>query len=74
MEISKPILGGASRGVVGGDWDAARKLTKEAYKISPEYARQPLCRLWARIARDVAASPEKAAATQGATQDLGCTP
>jgi hypothetical protein len=57
-----------------GAWDVARKLTKEAYKISPEYVRQPLCRLWARIARDVPASPEKGTAVAGAVDDLGCAP
>jgi hypothetical protein len=57
-----------------GDWDAARKLTREAYKISPEYVREPLCRLWKRIERKVADSPEKGTATQGALADLGCVP
>lgn len=53
-----------------GDWPAARKLTKDAYKISPEYTRQPLCRLWARIGREVSDGPE----VQGAMGDLGCVP
>lgn len=56
------------------DWVDARKLTREAYKISPDYVRTPLCRLWARIDRQVTASPEKQAAVSGATADLGCTP
>jgi hypothetical protein len=53
-----------------GDWSAARKLTKDAYKVSPEYTRQPLCRLWARIEREVGDGPE----VQGALGDLGCAP
>jgi len=56
------------------DWADARKLTKDAYKISPEYVRQPLCRLWARIDRQVADGPEKQAAVQGVAGDLGCGP
>jgi hypothetical protein len=55
-----------------GDWPEARKLTKEAYRISPEYVRQPLCRLWARIERDVADSSEKQAAVRGVFGDVGC--
>ena len=55
-----------------GDWAAARKLSKEAYKISPEYVRTPLCRLWARIAREATASAQKDAAVQGAMEELGC--
>ncbi len=55
-----------------GDWANARKLTKEAYKISPDYVREPLCRLWARLGRDAAESPEKQVALQGTLGDLGC--
>lgn len=51
-----------------GDWSAARRLTKEAYKISSEYTRLPLCRLWSRIKRDLGDSPN----VQGAMGDLGC--
>ena len=50
------------------DWRAAIKLTKEAYKISPEYTRLPLCRLWRRIANDVGTLPE----VLGVTTDLQC--
>ncbi len=57
-----------------GDWSAARKLTKDAYKISPEYTRAPLCRLWARIERDVKDSPQKQAAVAGAIGDVACAP
>ncbi len=57
-----------------GDWEQARKLTKEAYKISPEYVRGPLCRLWARIAREAADGAEKQAAVDGVGGDLGCGP
>ena len=51
-----------------GDWSTATKLTKEAYKISPEYTSMPLCRLWARIEREVGDSPD----VRGAMGDLGC--
>ncbi|MGC1378224.1 MAG: hypothetical protein WA821_18480, partial [Anaerolineales bacterium] len=57
-----------------GDWTAARKLSREGYKISPDYVGEPLCRLWARIGREAADSPEKAAALEGAREDLGCAP
>jgi hypothetical protein len=57
-----------------GNWPEARKLTKEAYRISPAYMRQPLCRLWARIARKAPDSSEKQAALQGVFGDVGCTP
>lgn len=57
-----------------GDWANARKLSKEAYRISPDYVREPLCRLWARIGREVADSPEKAAAVNGMAGDLDCGP
>lgn len=53
-----------------GDWPNARTTTKEAYKISPEYTRAPLCRLWARIEREVGSSAE----VTGAMADLGCDP
>ena len=51
-----------------GDWPAARKLTKDAYKVSPEYTRLPLCRLWTRIGRDLGNGSD----VQGAMGDLGC--
>lgn len=57
-----------------GDWTEARKLTRDAYRISPEYVREPLCRLWTRIDREVEDSPEKQAAVQGAVDDLECAP
>ncbi len=57
-----------------GDWSQARKLNREAYKISPEYVREPLCRLWMRIEREVEEGPEKDAAVGGAREDAGCAP
>ncbi len=57
-----------------GDWAEARKLTKEAYKISPEYVREPLCHLWTRIGREAADGSEKQAAVKGMLDDLGCQP
>ena len=56
------------------DWSQARKLTKEAYRISPDFVREPLCRLWERIGREVADSSDKQAAVDGVVGDLGCEP
>jgi hypothetical protein len=57
-----------------GAWEQARKLTKEAYKISPDYVSEPLCRLWARIEREAPDGPEKESARNGVLDDIGCVP
>ncbi len=50
-------------------WEASRKLTREAYRFSKEFMRPTLCALWERIARDVSGSVVMA---QAAREDLEC--
>jgi hypothetical protein len=57
-----------------GQWDDARKLTKEAYKFSKEVMRPMLCALWQRIDREAPASQEKQNTVTGVSIDIGCTP
>ncbi len=53
-------------------WEDARKLSREAYKISKEVMRPMLCALWQRVERQVSNSPQKDAALQGARSDMVC--
>ncbi len=39
-----------------GEWEKARTLTRQTYRISREFLRPTLCALWGRIARDVPGS------------------
>jgi len=55
-----------------GNWEDARKLTRDAYKISKEMLRPMLCSLWQRIGRETSATPQKEAAILAAQEDLGC--
>lgn len=57
-----------------GNWEAARKLTKETYKFSKEVMRPMLCTLWQRIEREAPASPTQGTAVSGALTDLQCGP
>ncbi len=52
-----------------GQWEQARKLTRETYRVSKEYLRPPLCALWARIGREVPTAP-----ISDVQQDLSCVP
>jgi len=52
-----------------GQWEASRKLTREAYRFSKEFMRPTLCALWERIERDVSGSVVMA---QAAREDLEC--
>ena len=55
-----------------GQWQEARKLTKDAYRFSKEVMRPMLCALWQRIERQTPASAEKESALAGVQSDLGC--
>jgi hypothetical protein len=57
-----------------GQWEPARKLTRETLKFSKEIMRPLLCTLWGRIEREVPAGADREAAVQGARADLQCKP
>lgn len=54
-----------------GEWEKARTLTHQTYRISREFLRSTLCALWGRIARDV---PESIPTVQAVREDLNCNP
>ena len=43
-----------------GQWDRALQLSRESFRVSREYVRPLLCRLWERIERETAGGAEKA--------------
>jgi hypothetical protein len=57
-----------------GQWNEARKLTRETYKFSKEVMRPTLCRLWQRIEREATASLEKGKVVSSVFEELGCLP
>ena len=48
-----------------GDWGKAVELSQVSYKISKDFVRPPLCKLWDRIARETESTSE-----QNVTLDL----
>jgi hypothetical protein len=55
-----------------GNWEHALQLSKQAYKISPEYVRAPLCRLWQRIEANTTADNAQQSAVNKALEDFEC--
>lgn len=54
-----------------GGWQRALELSAESQRVTP-LMQEPLCALWARIARNTPASAEKEAALAAVEADLGC--
>lgn len=55
-----------------GDWQNARKLSREAYSFSKEVMRPTLCALWTRIERETPRDAQMQAALQAARADFNC--
>jgi hypothetical protein len=57
-----------------GKWERAVKLSRESYKISKEYVRPLLCRLWERIETETTGGEGRAAALSEVESMLACNP
>ena len=59
-----------------GDWDRARKLSKESYQVSKEYVGPLLCQLWKRIETETAngSSDGRAEVLSEVKSMLSCKP
>ncbi|MGQ9832376.1 MAG: hypothetical protein ACUVRJ_01040 [Candidatus Villigracilaceae bacterium] len=57
-----------------GNWKRARQISMESYRVSKNYLRPLLCKLWERIDATSPAGPEKDRAVQEMRAELGCTP
>ncbi len=55
-----------------GDWQKAVELSKASYKVSKSYVGPLLCKLWDRIGRETANSPERATALDEARNEFEC--
>jgi hypothetical protein len=57
-----------------GDWDLARKLSRESYQVSKEYVGPLLCRLWERIETETPDGPEKSDVLSEIKSMFACKP
>jgi hypothetical protein len=56
-----------------GNWKRADQLSKESYRISPEYLGAPLCALWQRIAENTPDTPDKQVTLKDVQGQFGCS-
>jgi len=56
-----------------GNWARAQELSAESFRVSKEYVGPMLCPLWARIARETAASAEQSAAVEEMRSKFACS-
>ncbi|MCX6059796.1 MAG: hypothetical protein NTW69_16800 [Chloroflexi bacterium] len=57
-----------------GDWEKAVELSQVSYKISKNFVRPALCKLWARIERDTKSALEQKVTLDKAQNILECLP
>ena len=57
-----------------GDWKKAVELSKDTYKISKSYVGPLLCKLWGRIERETATTPEQVSAMGEVRSEFECPP
>lgn len=57
-----------------GNWERARQISMQSYRVSKNYLRPLLCKLWERIEATAPAGPEKDRAVQEMRAELDCTP
>jgi hypothetical protein len=57
-----------------GEWQKAMELSKVAYKTSKYYVGPPLCKLWARIGRQTAETPEQKVTMESVQNKFECVP
>ncbi len=56
-----------------GNWKRAAQLSKESYRISPEYLGAPLCALWQRIAENTPDTPDKQVTLKDVQGQFSCS-
>jgi len=57
-----------------GDWGKAVELSQVSYKISKEFVRPPLCKLWDRIARETESTSERNVTLDLVRNEFECLP
>jgi hypothetical protein len=55
-----------------GDWERALQLSRDSYRVSPDYVAPLLCRLWERIDAETPQSSDKEAAMRRIGNEFGC--
>jgi hypothetical protein len=56
------------------DWEKAVELSKLSYKVSKSFVGPLLCKLWNRIERDTAITPEQQSALSDVRAEFECMP
>jgi hypothetical protein len=57
-----------------GDWEAALKLSRDAYRVSKDYVGPLLCQVWQRIETGTTGGVERTKALSEVESMLACNP